>query len=106
METEYIWLTVTILLVLNAGIFLFLLIRKAARNAVNRKKANIRKGYEADFLQFVTDEESQLTITPKTYLEKRVLQALIIDYNSFISGKKQTILLEKAGKKSDPLRSK
>jgi len=105
METEYIWLAIIVLLVLNAGIFLFLLIRKVARKAVNRKKANIRKGYEADFLQFVTDEESQLTITPRTYLEKSVVQSLIIDYNSFVSGKKRTILLEKAGKRAIHLKA-
>ncbi|WP_177188621.1 HEAT repeat domain-containing protein [Alkalibacterium subtropicum] len=67
---------------------------------IRNKKRQIRKTYENEFLRFITQGGDKLSIEPGSYLEKKVLQALIIDYNSFISGSNQTLLLEKIGKES------
>lgn len=97
---QFVWAFLYALLIINVGIFIFLLIKKLMKKTLSRKKAKIRKSYEEDFLQYITHQDSELKIVPKTYLEKKVLQSLILDYNSFISGENQTILLEKIGKDS------
>ncbi|WP_423188692.1 HEAT repeat domain-containing protein [Alkalibacterium sp. f15] len=100
MLRQYIWALLIILLAVNVVIFIFLLIKKIAMKVVRNKKAGIRKTFEEDFLRFITKQDSEISIEPKSYLEKKVLQSLILEYNSFISGTNQTVLLNNIGKNS------
>lgn len=100
MLRQYIWALLISLLAINLVIFIFLLIKKLIMKAVRNKKEQIRKTYEEDFLRFITDQESELTIKPKTYLEKKVIQSLVLEYNAFISGSNKTVVLKNIGKQS------
>ncbi|OJF92554.1 HEAT repeat domain-containing protein [Alkalibacterium sp. 20] len=100
MLRQYIWALLIIMLAVNVMMFIFLLIKKIAMKVVSNKKAGIRKTFEENFLRFITKQDSELSIEPKSYLEKKVLQSLILDYNSFISGTNQTVLLKNIGKNS------
>ncbi|MFO8069986.1 MAG: HEAT repeat domain-containing protein [Alkalibacterium sp.] len=100
MLRQYVWRLLIVLLAVNVMIFIFLLIKKVAMKVVRNKKAGIRKTFEEDFLRFITKQDSELAIEPKSYLEKKVLQSLVLDYNSLISGTNQTLLLKNIGKNS------
>lgn len=98
MMRQYIWTLLIVMLIINVVIFVFLLIKKTAMKMIRIKKEKIRQRYEAEFLNFITNQDSDFTIDPKTYLERKVLQSMILDYGSFISGATKRHLLEHIGK--------
>ncbi|MCC5894724.1 MAG: HEAT repeat domain-containing protein [Alkalibacterium sp.] len=63
---------------------------------MNVKKKEIRKDYEDKFVLFLTSEDNQVPLKPNTFLEKKVFQELILDYNAYISEAKQSLIINQA----------
>ncbi|TVP91754.1 HEAT repeat domain-containing protein [Alkalibacterium sp.] len=97
MITGYVWLILISLLSINMGIFIFVLIKKMTMNSINKKKAAIKSEYEDEFVRFITSPDDEIKVEPKTYLEKKVCQSLILDYNAYIPESKRKVLLERTG---------
>lgn len=96
MAEDYIWRVILILLLVNSGIFIFVLVKKIAMKAVSNKKADIRTRYEEPFVQFISLDDGQLTVRPGTQLEKKVFREMILEYSDYITDSKRTVLAEAA----------
>lgn len=104
MVTDYIWLMLISLLIVNTSIFIFVLLKKLVMNRVKKKKASIRRVYEDEFVRFISSTSDEISIEPKSYLEKKVCKSLIIDYKAYIPKEKWDTLFYRMGK--DEIRNK
>lgn len=98
MDTDYIWLILISLLSVNTTIFIFVLLKKIVMNRVKKRKAMIRKAYEDEFVRYISSTSDEIGIEPKSYLEKKVCKALIIDYKAYIPEEKWDALFNRIGK--------
>lgn len=98
MMTRYIMLTIISLLIINTAIFVFVLVKKIITNRINDKKTVIKNTYEEQLVRFITSDEHNIEIRPETYLEKKVWETLLLDYNAYIPASKHAALLDRIGK--------
>lgn len=98
MATDYIWLILISLLMVNTAIFIFVLLKKIVMKTIKKKKARIKIKYEEEFLRYISGASDEIAIEPEAYLEKKVCRSLLIDYKAYIPEEKWEILFNQIGK--------
>ncbi|EXJ23245.1 hypothetical protein ADIAL_1392 [Alkalibacterium sp. AK22] len=96
MAEAYIWRVILALLLINSGIFIFVLVKKIGMKILAKKKADIRKAYEESVIQFISLNDTELSLRPETLLEKKVLREIILEYSDYMTDSKRDVLAEAA----------
>ena len=95
---NYIMPLFLLMLLVNLFLFVFLLIRKLYKIQALKKEEALLEAFDQELASYISHQNRSFLRAPKTKVEKRIFEELIIKYGNFLTGEAKKKLLEVMGR--------